>query len=71
MLLGEWGSYLTLTIIPEHPGFLLAMLPPGAFFGLALLIAARNALQADKAGKPARPIGNLIGDKLIGENRET
>ena len=27
MLLGDWGRYLTLTIIPEHPGFLLAMLP--------------------------------------------
>jgi electron transport complex protein RnfE len=46
MLLGDWGRTLTLTIIPAHPGFLLAMLPPGAFFGLALLIAARNAWKA-------------------------
>jgi electron transport complex protein RnfE len=46
MLVGSWGQYLTLTIIPEHPGFLLALLPPGAFFGLALLIASRNAWQA-------------------------
>lgn len=43
MLIGEWGEYLAITIVPEHPGFLLAMMPPGAFFGLALLIAARNA----------------------------
>ena len=71
MLLGEWGSYLTLTIIPEHPGFLLAMLPPGAFFGLALLIAARNAWQTDEARRPARPVSNLNGDNLIGDNRET
>ena len=47
-LLGDWGHYLVVTIIPEHPGFLLAMLPPGAFFGLALLIAARNAWQTRK-----------------------
>lgn len=44
LLLGEWGRSLTLTIVPGHPGFLLAMLPPGAFIGLGLLIAARNAL---------------------------
>jgi electron transport complex protein RnfE len=62
MLLGDWGSHLTLTIIPEHPGFLLAMLPPGAFFGLALLIAARNAWEARKAGTPKQPVPTLVPD---------
>jgi electron transport complex protein RnfE len=51
MLFGEWGQYLALTIIPEHPGFLLAMLPPGAFFCLALLIAGRNAWEARETNK--------------------
>ena len=60
MLLGDWARQLTLTIIPEHPGFLLAMLPPGAFLGLALLIAARNAWEARKAGTSAQPVTNLI-----------
>lgn len=46
MLLGDWARSLALTIIPEHPGFLLALLPPGAFFGLALLIASRKAWEA-------------------------
>ena len=59
MLLGNWGQYLTLTIIPEHPGFLLAMLPPGAFFGLALLIAGRNAWQARST---SRSITALVPD---------
>ncbi len=59
MLLGDWGHALTLTVIPAHPGFLLAMLPPGAFFGLALLIAARNAW---KARAPARSLTTLIPD---------
>jgi len=62
MLLGDWARQLTLTIIPEHPGFLLAMLPPGAFLGLALLIAARNAWEARKAGTPAQPVTNLVPD---------
>lgn len=51
-LFGDWGHYLVVTIIPEHPGFLLAMLPPGAFFGLALLIAVRNAWQTRKTSPP-------------------
>jgi electron transport complex protein RnfE len=60
MLLGAWAQNLTLTIIPEHPGFLLAMLPPGAFIGLALLIAARNALQARKLQTPQKQPGGLV-----------
>ena len=59
MLLGNWGQYLTLTIIPEHPGFLLAMLQPGAFFGLALLIAGRNAWQARSS---SQAVTTLIPD---------
>jgi electron transport complex protein RnfE len=61
MLFGEWGQYLALTIIPEHPGFLLAMLPPGAFFCLALLIAARNAWEARETNKPSTA-GQLVPD---------
>lgn len=60
MLVGEWGQNLTLTVVPDHPGFLLAMLPPGAFFGLALLIAARNAMLARQLAKPAQPVTTLI-----------
>jgi len=51
-LLGDWASNFVLTIIPDHPGFLLAMLPPGAFIGLALLIAARNAWEVRLGNKP-------------------
>jgi electron transport complex protein RnfE len=55
LLLGDWGRSLTLTVVPDHPGFLLAMLPPGAFIGLGLLIAARNAFTARRASRqPAR-----------------
>ena len=60
MLLGDWGNHLTLTIIPEHPGFLLAMLPPGAFLGLALLIAARNAWEARKTSTPTQAVKTLV-----------
>ena len=48
LMFGSIGENLSITVIPNHPGFLLAMLPPGAFMGLGLLIAARNWLQARK-----------------------
>lgn len=44
LMFGETGRQLELTLVPDHPGFLLAMLPPGAFIGLGLLIAARSWL---------------------------
>jgi electron transport complex protein RnfE len=61
LLGGEWALNLTLTIIPQHPGFLLAILPPGAFIGLALLIAARNAWEAGKSRT-----ADAMGEKLPG-----
>lgn len=46
LMFGEIGGMLQVTLVPDHPGFLLAMLPPGAFIGLGLLIAARNWLDS-------------------------
>ena len=51
LMFGRIGESLTLTLIPDHPGFLLAILPPGAFIGLGLLIAARNGLSGWLAGR--------------------
>ena len=42
LALGEQFKYVVLTVIPDYQGFLLAALPPGAFLGLAFLIAAHN-----------------------------
>jgi electron transport complex protein RnfE len=48
-LLGPSAANLRIDIGLD--GALIAILPPGAFFGLALLIALRNALAARGAGK--------------------
>jgi electron transport complex protein RnfE len=40
----------------EHAGLAIAGLPAGAFFGLALLVAARNAWLA-RGSRPAAPTG--------------
>ena len=44
LLLGEWARALEFRLLPEHSGLLLAMLPPGAFIGLGLMIALRNRM---------------------------
>lgn len=46
LLFGEWGKSLTLHLIPDYRGFLLAILPPGAFIGLGCLIAIKNVIDA-------------------------
>jgi electron transport complex protein RnfE len=53
LMLGETGRALELVVFPEYPGFLLAILPPGAFIGLGLLVAGRNWLQARRQHRAA------------------
>ena len=44
LLFGEAARELTIVVMPDYPGFLLALLPPGAFLGLGLLIALKNII---------------------------
>ncbi|BDX07485.1 electron transport complex subunit E [Planctobacterium marinum] len=44
LLLGEWARSLKLEIFTTDSPFLLAILPPGAFLGMGLLIALKNLL---------------------------
>lgn len=46
LLFGAWGKHLTVHVIDDYRGFLLAILPPGAFIGLGCLIALKNVLDA-------------------------
>ena len=46
LMFGAAGQGLTLTVIDDYRGFLLAILPPGAFLGLGLLIAGMNIINA-------------------------
>lgn len=49
LLLGSWASGLKLQVFsPEQP-FLLAILPPGAFLGMGLIIALKNIMDTRMA----------------------
>jgi electron transport complex protein RnfE len=44
LMFGEGARSMLLTLGDAYPGFLLAVLPPGAFIGLGLLIAIKNLI---------------------------
>jgi len=51
LMFGAFGEHLTLTLIEDYRGFLLAILPPGAFLGLGFLIAGVNIINARREKK--------------------
>jgi len=59
LMFGHGADFLTTQLIPHYRGFLLAVLPPGAFLGLGLLIALKNVIDqrlAERAAaREARP----------------
>ncbi|MDZ4729004.1 MAG: electron transport complex subunit E [Xanthomonadales bacterium] len=55
LMFGSWAKSLEWVLVTDYSGFLLALLPAGAFIGLGLLVAAKNwlnsHLQAQRAAK--------------------
>ncbi len=45
LMFGEGARDFQITLNADYEGFLLAILPPGAFFGLALLIVGKNLIE--------------------------
>ncbi|SJL82744.1 electron transport complex subunit E [Vibrio palustris] len=58
LLLGDWATSLRIELFHFDNKFLLALLPPGAFFGVGLLIALKNVIDkriADRQPQQAKP----------------
>ncbi|GGF13276.1 electron transport complex subunit E [Pseudoalteromonas sp. SSMSWG5] len=51
LLLGPWAAALRIEVFSFDNQFLLAILPPGAFLGLGLLIAAKNVIDTQIKSK--------------------
>lgn len=54
LVFGESAKQMVVHVLPDYQGFLLAILPPGAFIALGLLIAGNNWRNA-RAARLARP----------------
>lgn len=48
IMFGEAGRGMTITVIEDYRGFLLAILPPGAFILLGFIIATKNVIDAKR-----------------------
>lgn len=51
LLLGDHFSFLELTLIPHYRGFLLMILPPGAFIALGFLLAGKRIIDKRMAAR--------------------
>jgi len=49
LMFGESARDLTIIVIDDYRGFLMAVLPPGAFIGLGLIVALKNVIDAKQS----------------------
>ncbi|MBV2128463.1 electron transport complex subunit E [Arsukibacterium indicum] len=57
LLLGNWAAVLRIELFSLDTQFLLAMLPPGAFIGMGLLIALKNLIDAKLQQRQDQAVG--------------
>ena len=54
LMFGEGARGLGITLLGDYRGFLIAILPPGAFIGLGLLIALKNIIDGRLQARPRK-----------------
>jgi electron transport complex protein RnfE len=64
LMFGDVARDWTITLVGDYRGFLLAILPPGAFIGLGLLIAVKNIID----DKLSRPVTSVSVGELAKQN---
>lgn len=65
LMFGDSARHLFFSFGDDYQGMLLAILPPGAFLGLGLLIAIKNVIdhrQAEKANTPSPETTEKLAD---------
>jgi electron transport complex protein RnfE len=58
LMFGEAARSMTITFSDAYSGFLIAVLPPGAFIGLGLLIALKNIIDKRRERKTAPSVSS-------------
>lgn len=56
LMFGESARGFTITVIEDYRGFLMALLPPGAFIGLGLIVALKNIIDIKLADRQPRTV---------------
>ncbi|MFW8590122.1 electron transport complex subunit E [Glaciecola sp. 2405UD65-10] len=60
LLFGDWAKNLTIEVYKTDANFLLAILPPGAFIGMGLIIAAKNLIDAAIAKRQEKNTNKVV-----------
>ncbi|MEH8018194.1 electron transport complex subunit E [Rheinheimera muenzenbergensis] len=66
LLLGDWAKGLRIELFHVDSHFLLAMLPPGAFFAMGLLIALKNTVDNKLKQNQAIEKGSIARARVTG-----
>ncbi|KUM55164.1 MULTISPECIES: electron transport complex subunit E [Rheinheimera] len=66
LLLGDWAKALRVEVFHADSHFLLAMLPPGAFLGMGLLIALKNVIDNKLKQRQAVEKGSIARARVTG-----
>jgi len=61
LMFGEAAKDMVIYVIRDYEGFLLAILPPGAFIGLGLLIALKNLIDKRLAQPASQAVSFSMG----------
>lgn len=64
LMFGDAAKSLTITLIDDYQGFLLAVLPPGAFITLGLLIALKHVVDKRLKQRSAQHLSQAAGDTV-------
>lgn len=66
LMFGEAARNWTIVLVDDYSGFLLAILPPGAFLGLGLIIAVKNLIDrnSERRQRQTRPQATDTQDTL-------
>jgi len=62
LMFGESFREFQLVLIDDYSGFLLAVLPPGAFIGLGFIIALKNIIETRRQKKMANSTATLAAE---------
>ncbi|ORU94208.1 MAG: electron transport complex subunit RsxE [Cycloclasticus sp. symbiont of Poecilosclerida sp. N] len=65
LMFGEAAKDMTIYVIDDYEGFLLAILPPGAFIGLGLLIALKNVTDKRLAQASSQKVNIVLDPKKV------
>lgn len=61
LMFGEAARGFSIVVFEDYRGFLMALLPPGAFIGLGLIVAFKNMIDARQT-KQTKPSEDLVAE---------